>query len=144
MAGALALAAFLLAAGLPAALPGSAAAGSDPDPLFEGFEMLPADSVPVTRSSEPLAIVASFLALPGLSGEQVSAARELLSLTVRAEGGDLLVDAALRGYLDDSLLGENFRARIVRDGGQWRLRALGRQGVCARGEKAGQPAPICP
>jgi hypothetical protein len=71
-------------------------------------------------------------------------ATRLLAIEATGDGAAVLVDVATRGYLDDSIAGENFRARIVPAGDGWRLTALGRQVVCRRGPRAGQPAEICP
>jgi hypothetical protein len=62
--------------------------------------------------------------------------RELLRVLVRGDGNGLVVEVQARGYLDDSIAGENFLAKLERDGDQWRVVALGRQFVCARGERA--------
>ena len=67
-----------------------------------------------------------------------------LTLEIKGDGTGFIVDAELRGYLDDSILGENLKARIEPDGTQWRLIAVGRQTICARGEARGKPAPPLP
>lgn len=61
------------------------------------------------------------------------------------ESGGLVVDIMLRGYLDDSVDGEEYRGLISRTDAGWRLDALGRRNICARGANAGEPTTqLCP
>ena len=107
--------------------------------VFHGYTMLDVDELPVTRASSVLAIADGFV--PPIE-EPLST--RLLLLEAVGDGTGLIVDVETRGYLDDSITGENFRARFETDGEQWVIVALGRQVVCARGPNAGRPAASCP
>jgi hypothetical protein len=109
------------------------------DDAFAGFEPVPLAQVEIAPAAQPLDLVAALVELP----EDIGSG-PLLSLSVTGEGGALIVDAQLRGYADDAILGENLRARLERGEAGWVLVKLGRQWVCARGEHAGRPAPLCP
>lgn len=54
------------------------------------------------------------------------------------ETGLFVVDIVLRGYLDDSVEGEEYRGLVARTEHGWRLEALGRRNICARGPNADQ------
>ena len=69
-----------------------------------------------------------------------SEGRPTLKVDMRRDGpGALIVDVVMGGYLDDSVEGEEYRVVISRTDAGWRLDALGRRNICARGAKAGVP-----
>ena len=98
---------------------------------FDGYQMIPIDDLPVTRASNPMDIIIGFLPPP-----EEPLPTDLLQFTIRGDGTGLIVEAKARGYLDDSISGENLLARLEADGDQWHIVAIGRQVVCARGELA--------
>jgi len=106
---------------------------------FPGYTMLDLDEVERTHAASVLAVVDGFL-----GPIEAPLPQRLVSLVVDGDGSALTVEVEVRGYLDDSIAGENFRARLVPEGDGWRLVALGRQVVCRRGPNAGEPAEICP
>ena len=101
--------------------------------------MVSVDELPITRAASVMQIVAGLIESP-----EEPIGHPFLTLVINGDGAGFIIDAEVRGYLDDAILGENFKARIERDGTQWRLIAFGRQSVCARGDAAGQPALVCP
>jgi hypothetical protein len=115
----------------PAALAG--------DMTFDGYEMQKVGDLPVTQARSVMLIVDGFL--PSIE-EPLDT--QLLSLDISGNEGALIVEVALRGYQDDSIMGENFKARLEADGSQWHIVALGRQVICARGPNAGRPSTTCP
>jgi len=68
-----------------------------------------------------------------------SEGRPSLKIELRKdETGLFVVDIVLRGYLDDSVEGEEYRGLVAWTEHGWRLEALGRRNICARGPNAGQ------
>lgn len=57
----------------------------------------------------------------------------------RDEAGALVIDIEMRGFLDDSVSGAQYRAVVSWSGPGWRLEALGARNICARGATAGIP-----
>ncbi len=72
--------------------------------------------------------------------------RPTLKIDMRKDGpGSLIIDLRLGGYLDDSVEGEEYRGIISRTDTGWRLDALGRRHICARGSNPGVPTmQLCP
>ncbi len=72
--------------------------------------------------------------------------RPTLKIDLRKDGpGWLAVDITLRGFLDDSVDGEEYRGFISRSDTGWRLDVLGKRNICARGANAGIPTvELCP
>ena len=48
------------------------------------------------------------------------------------------IDIILRGYLDDSLLGEEYRLTLFEDGSRFQLQRIELRYICARGPSAGR------
>ena len=72
--------------------------------------------------------------------------RPTLNIDLREGDTDnLVIEIELRGYLDDSVNGEQYRGIVVWSDQGWRLEALGQRNICARGSNAGVPTTsACP
>lgn len=109
------------------------------DEVLDGYRLQPIENLLVTRSASVLLIMSGVLPAP----EELPSVK-ILDLSMEGVDGRLVVEAQVRGYLDDAILGENFKAIFHFDDGQWEIIGLGRQTICARGEVAGEVAEICP
>jgi len=72
--------------------------------------------------------------------------RPTLKIDLRRDSGDaIVVDIEMRGYLDHSVDGEDFRAFVIWTEKGWRLDALGVRYICSGGETPGVPVTtLCP
>lgn len=114
-------------------------AAANADPSLAGFERVdPADVAP-----DPGAAPFEMLAPLYRGHPEEILTRRMLEIVAfgedRPEGRVMLVDVILRGFLDDSVEGARWRAVFRREAALWRLTALGRQNICARGPSAGRP-----
>lgn len=90
----------------------------------------------------PFALIDEFL-----SHVDTDADAEDVDVEVEAAETDdgFVVDIRLRGYKDDSLLGEDFRLVLDKTDGRYFIARAGVQYVCARGANAGKAQPnYCP
>lgn len=63
----------------------------------------------------------------------------------KGDDGNLIIDLEMRGYLDDSVEGEQYRAHVTQGQNGWELLDLGVRYICARGANAGTPTTrLCP
>lgn len=109
--------------------------------LLAGYQRLPSSERADLEGASPLEALSGLVRWPE---EPHDGAR--LSVGMRRAGDVLVADIEIRGYLDDSVLGENFRAIVAQgDEGRWHVEAVGRQTICARGSQAGLPTSgVCP
>lgn len=78
---------------------------------------------------------------------EASEGRPTLKIDLRPDedGNGVIIDIEMRGYLDDSVSGEQYRALITWTEDGWTLKALGVRYICARGSTAGTPTTtLCP
>lgn len=107
---------------------------------LKGFVDLPVDHYPVTRSARPIEIILWLSESHGSVDEGIRT-----EIDISRQDDAIVSNIRLRGYEDDSVSGENLRAILEKDGEQWKLVAVGKQYVCARGARAGQAtSELCP
>lgn len=112
-------------------------------PVLAGADPQLAGYKPVDLSTWEQRTAASAMALiePLYRGHPEAAeGRPTLKIDLRRDSGDgIVVDIEMRGYLDDSVAGEDYRALIQWTEEGWRLDALGVRYICYRGETPGVP-----
>jgi hypothetical protein len=76
--------------------------------------------------------------LPFLSGHPESAeGKGELTYTVRkSDGGVFEVNIILKGYLDDSVMGEHYRGHVIQTSDGWELTDMAVKALCYRGVSA--------
>ncbi|MCB1384241.1 MAG: hypothetical protein KDJ73_15185 [Notoacmeibacter sp.] len=132
-----ALAALALFAGALPALAGGAA-----DPL-EGYNLRDVSGWEPAEAATPLAAVAPVWQDLFMEMEPMPSLDVNLAPAPDRQG--YVADVTMKGYADDSVAGEQFRAIIRPTANGWTLEALGQQNICARGENAGKPQKnLCP
>ncbi len=112
------------------------------DPRLEDYNVVGLSDWQPRTAVSAMALVEPLYRNHPESGE----GRPTLKIDMRKDGpGALVIDVTLGGYLDDSVDGEQYRGFISRTDTGWRLDALGRRHICARGANAGVPTmDLCP
>ena len=112
------------------------------DPRLQDYNVVDLSDWQPRTADSAMALVEPLYRNHPESGE----GRPTLKVDLRTDGpGTIVVDVVMEGYLDDSVAGEEYRGLISRAGTGWRLEALGRRHICARGANPGVPTKdLCP
>lgn len=91
-------------------------------------------------SQKPFSLADDFLSYIG-----IDTADTKIAMNVRYTSSGYIFDFQLRGYLDDSLKGENYRIVIEEHENRYFISGAGVQYLCARGENTSLPqSKYCP
>ncbi|WP_425655837.1 hypothetical protein [Roseobacter sp. EG26] len=107
--------------------------------VLDGYRVVALPQIDLS-SQTPLALADDFLSFVG-----VDIAETEMSLSVEKTPKGYLFDFHLRGYLDDSLAGENYRMLVKKHASRYFVSHAGVQYICARGANTTEPqVAYCP
>lgn len=91
-------------------------------------------------SQKPFSLADDFLSYIG-----IETADTLVAMNVETTSEGYIFDFELRGYMDDSLKGENYRVVVEEHESRYFISGVGVQYLCARGENTSTPqSKYCP
>ena len=127
---------------LALALAGPSMAADMADPL-DGYTIRDISNWEPAEAASPLEVVEPVWKDLFLEMEPLPSLSVALEPSEDRQG--YIANVTMKGYADDSVAGEHFRAVIRASANGWKLEKLGQQNICARGEHAGKPQKdICP